>query len=110
MTNNRHKSAPAKQAAKPKFRCAIYTRKSTEERLDLEYNSLDAQRDSATAYIASQQHEGWIIVDEQYDDGGFSGGTTERPALLRLLQDTQEADASSGLPSSIESPFHMIPR
>lgn len=55
--------------------------------MDLEYNSLDAQRDSAAAYIASQQHEGWVIVDEQYDDGGFSGGTTERPALLQLLED-----------------------
>ncbi|MGE3779170.1 MAG: recombinase family protein, partial [Pirellulaceae bacterium] len=70
-------------------RCAIYTRKSTEERLDLEYNSLDAQRDSAAAYIASQQHEGWVAIDEQYDDGGFSGATAERPALGRLLEDIQ---------------------
>jgi site-specific DNA recombinase len=87
MTNNRHKSAPARKPGKPLVRCAIYTRKSTEERLDLEYNSLDAQRDSAAAYIASQQHEGWVAVDEQYDDGGFSGGTTERPALQRLMED-----------------------
>ncbi|MFM9067988.1 MAG: recombinase family protein, partial [Planctomycetota bacterium] len=68
-------------------RCAIYTRKSTEERLDLEYTSLDAQRDAALAYIASQRHEGWKAVDEQYDDGGFSGGNADRPALQRLLED-----------------------
>jgi site-specific DNA recombinase len=69
------------------IRCAIYTRKSTEERLDLEYHSLDAQRDAALAYIASQRHEGWKAVDGQYDDGGFSGGNADRPALLRLLED-----------------------
>jgi site-specific DNA recombinase len=87
MTNNKHKCAPAKEPSKRKVRCAIYTRKSTEERLDLEFNSLDAQRDSAQAYIASQQQEGWVVVDEQYDDGGFSGGNAERPALVRLLED-----------------------
>jgi site-specific DNA recombinase len=69
----------------PTVRCAIYTRKSTDEGLDQEYNSLDAQRDSAEAYIASQKHEGWICLPEHYDDGGFSGGTMERPALQRLL-------------------------
>jgi site-specific DNA recombinase len=87
MTQAKQTNAPAKKTAQPKVRCAIYTRKSTEDRLDLEYNSLDAQRDSAVAYIASQQHEGWVTVDEQYDDGGFSGGNNERPALLRLLED-----------------------
>ncbi len=70
-----------------RLRCAIYTRKSSEEGLDQEYNSLDAQRDAAEAYIASQKHEGWMMVPEFYDDGGFSGGNLERPALKRLLDD-----------------------
>jgi site-specific DNA recombinase len=68
-------------------RCAIYTRKSTEEGLDQEFNSLDAQRESAEAYIRSQKHQGWILHPERYDDGGFSGGTLDRPALQRLLAD-----------------------
>ena len=68
-------------------RCAIYTRKSTEEGLDQAYNSLAAQRDACTAYIASQKHEGWIAVETHYDDGGFSGGTMERPALQALFAD-----------------------
>jgi site-specific DNA recombinase len=68
-------------------RCAIYTRKSTEEGLDQEFNSLDAQRESALAYIASQQHEGWIGLRDSYDDGGFTGGNMDRPALKRLLAD-----------------------
>ena len=70
-----------------RLRCAIYTRKSSEEGLDQEYNSLDAQRDAGEAYIASQKHEGWMMVPEFYDDGGFSGGNLERPALKRLLDD-----------------------
>src|SRR5690242_5254490 len=68
-------------------RCAIYTRKSTEEGLEQEFNSLDAQRESAQAYIASQQQEGWVCLPDRYDDGGFTGGNTERPALQRLLAD-----------------------
>lgn len=68
-------------------RCAIYTRKSSEEGLDQRFNSLDAQREAAEAYIFSQQHEGWRLSPERYDDGGFSGGNTERPALQRLLTD-----------------------
>jgi len=68
-------------------RCAIYTRKSTEEGLEQEFNSLDAQRDACAAYIASQRHEGWAQVNDRYDDGGFSGGNMERPALKRLLAD-----------------------
>src|SRR5262249_52814426 len=68
-------------------RCAIYTRKSTEEGLQQEFNSLEAQREAAQAYIASQQHEGWICLPERYDDGGFSGGNMDRPALRRLLDD-----------------------
>jgi site-specific DNA recombinase len=72
---------------KTRVRCAIYTRKSTEEGLDQEFNSLDAQRESALAYIASQQHEGWIGLQDSYDDGGFTGGNMDRPALQRLLAD-----------------------
>ena len=73
----------------PKVRCAIYTRKSTEEGLDQEFNSLDAQREAAESYIASQRHEGWVTLPNRYDDGGYSGGTIERPALQRLLQDIE---------------------
>ena len=72
-----------------KVRCAIYTRVSTEERLDMEFNSLDAQREAGLAYIQSQKHEGWILVGDRYDDGGFSGGSMERPALQRLLRDVE---------------------
>jgi len=70
-------------------RCAIYTRKSTEENLDSEFNSLDAQREAAEAYIASQRQEGWRAIPDRYDDGGYSGGTLERPALQRLLGDVE---------------------
>src|SRR5215212_289074 len=73
--------------AKPKLRCAIYTRKSSEEGLEQEFNSLDAQREACEAYVASQKHEGWGVLSQMYDDGGFSGGTMERPALKRLLAD-----------------------
>src|SRR3954465_12665134 len=68
-------------------RCAIYTRKSTEEGLEQEFNSLDAQRESGQAYIQSQQQEGWACLPDRYDDGGFTGANTERPALQRLLTD-----------------------
>jgi len=71
------------------IRCAIYTRKSTEEGLGQEFNSLDAQRESAEAYIASQRHEGWICLPDRYDDGGYTGGNMERPALKRLLTDIE---------------------
>ena len=70
-------------------RCAIYTRKSTDEGLDQEFNSLDAQREAAQAYITSQRQEGWIALPDHYDDGGYSGGTLERPALKRLLRDIE---------------------
>jgi DNA invertase Pin-like site-specific DNA recombinase len=72
-----------------KTRCAIYTRKSSEEGLEMEFNSLDAQREAAMAYIQSQKHEGWVPVGDRYDDGGISGGTMERPALQRLLRDVE---------------------
>jgi site-specific DNA recombinase len=76
---------PEKQA----IRCAIYTRKSTDEGLEQEFNSLDAQRESAEAYIASQKSEGWVALPDRYDDGGYTGGNMERPAVKRLLADIQ---------------------
>ena len=79
---------PPKSTA-PVIRCAIYTRKSTEEGLEQEFNSLDAQRESGEAYIASQQQEGWTCLPERYDDGGFTGGNLERPAMQRLMADIQ---------------------
>ena len=66
-------------------RCAIYTRKSTEEGLQQEFNSLDAQREAGEAFIASQKTEGWLLVPDRFDDGGYTGGNMERPALRRLL-------------------------
>src|SRR5690242_17613744 len=68
-------------------RCAIYTRKSSEEGLEQEFNSLAAQREACEAYIRSQRHEGWVLARTRYDDGGFSGGNLERPALQHLLAD-----------------------
>ncbi len=72
-----------------KLRCAVYTRKSSEEGLEQEFNSLDAQREAGLAYIQSQRAEGWVALPDQYDDGGVSGGTLERPALQRLLRDVE---------------------
>ena len=73
-----------------KLRCAIYTRKSSEEGLEQEFNSLHAQREACEAYIASQRSEGWVVLREQYDDGGVSGGTLERPGLKALMQDIED--------------------
>src|SRR5260370_13265931 len=70
-----------------RVRCAIYTRVSTEHGLDQEFNSLDAQYDAASAYIKSQAHAGWTLSRSRYDDGGYSGGSTDRPDLQRLLED-----------------------
>ena len=70
-----------------RVRCAIYTRKSSEEGLEQDFNSLDAQFEGCAAYIKSQASEGWVLSRERYDDGGISGGTLGRPALQRLLQD-----------------------
>lgn len=75
---------------RPTIRCAIYTRKSTEEGLEQDFNSLHAQREACEAYIKSQRHEGWAAVSTKYDDGGYSGGSMERPALKRLLADVAE--------------------
>ena len=71
----------------PKLRCAVYTRKSSEEGLEQEFNSLQAQREACEAYIASQRNEGWQALPTCFDDGGWSGGTLDRPALQRLLAD-----------------------
>jgi DNA invertase Pin-like site-specific DNA recombinase len=78
-----------KKPAVRKLRCAVYTRKSSEEGLEQEFNSLDAQREACEAYIASQKPEGWVLVPDRYDDGGISGATLERPALKRLLADIE---------------------
>src|SRR5579871_6818723 len=76
---------------KPKaYRCAVYTRKSSEEGLDQSFNSLDAQREACEAYVKSQSHEGWSSIPTRYDDGGYSGGSMERPALQRLLKEVAE--------------------
>src|SRR5260221_5963741 len=76
-------------SAKRLFRCAIYTRKSTEHNLDLEFNSLDAQREACEAYIKSQAHEGWRLIPSRYDEGAFSGASLDRPALQRLLAEVR---------------------
>jgi site-specific DNA recombinase len=80
--------AEARESRRP-VRCAVYTRKSTEEGLDQEFNSLQAQREAAEAYIKSQRHLGWTLLPHPYDDGGFTGGNIERPALKRLLEDIE---------------------
>jgi DNA invertase Pin-like site-specific DNA recombinase len=74
-------------SALPHIRCAVYTRKSSDDGLDQEFNSLDAQFEACAAYVASQRHEGWRLLPASYDDGGLSGGTLERPALQRLMAD-----------------------
>ena len=73
--------AVAPRRAKAAIRCAIYTRKSSEEGLEQDFNSLDAQREACEAYILSQKHEGWVGLREMYDDGGISGATMDRPAV-----------------------------
>ena len=78
------------RAKSPVQRCAVYTRKSSEEGLEQDFNSLQAQREACEAFIKSQAGEGWRLVKTQYDDGGISGGTMERPALQRLLSDIDE--------------------
>jgi site-specific DNA recombinase len=83
----RTQSASTVEPERREIRCAIYSRKSTEEGLEKEFNSLDAQREACAAYIASQRHEGWTLIPEFYDDGGYSGGSIERPAFKRLMAD-----------------------
>ena len=86
--SQRNGKSPAVEAKKV-VRCAVYTRKSTEEGLEQEFNSLDAQRESAEAYVSAQRHEGWICLPDRYDDGGYTGGNLERPAMRRLLADIE---------------------
>src|SRR5262245_35772464 len=83
------KTEKAPRPAIKRLRCAIYTRKSTDEGLEKDFNSLDAQREASAAFIASQKHEGWTVLPTLYDDGGYSGGSMERPALKRLLADIE---------------------
>src|SRR6478672_8845785 len=82
-----HDAAMSARPAKSSLRCAIYTRVSTDAGLDQDFNSLDAQYEGASAYIRSQAHAGWTQLRKRYDDGGFSGGSTDRPALQQLLND-----------------------
>src|ERR1700723_3266977 len=82
-----HGGPPMKGPSAKSVRCAIYTRVSTELGLDQEFNSLDAQYDAASAYVKSQAHAGWTLIRSRYDDGGYSGGSTARPDLQRLLDD-----------------------
>lgn len=89
MRNGRNRQIAVEPLAAAQIRCAIYTRKSTDEGLSQEFNSLDAQREAGEAYIASQKHEGWAALPDRYDDGGFTGGNMERPALRRLLADIE---------------------
>ena len=79
----------SRKSVKPKIRCAIYTRKSTDENLDMDFNTLDAQREACEAFITSQKSEGWFLLPDRYDDGGFSGGNLKRPALEQLLGDIE---------------------
>ena len=91
-SNNQARPSPT---GPPILRCGIYTRKSSEEGLEQEFNSLDAQREACAAFILSQKHEGWEVVDGFYDDGGISGGTMQRPALKRLLNDIETGKIDS---------------
>jgi predicted site-specific integrase-resolvase len=87
-----HSRGEAGMTTKPakRVRCAVYTRVSTEYGLDQEFNSLDAQHEASEAYVRSQDHDGWTLIRTRYDDGGYSGGSTERPALQRLLADIRD--------------------
>src|SRR3954452_17034183 len=84
-----NRSAPNVNRAPAKLRCAIYTRKSSEEGLEQDFNSLDAQREACEAFVRSQKGAGWVALPGMYDDGGISGGTLERPALQTLLADIE---------------------
>lgn len=91
-------------------RCAIYTRKSSDERLDQDFNSLDAQRESCGAYILSQAGEGWEKIEEQYDDGGWSGGTMDRPGLQQLLEDVRAGKAIEPVCNYSRKHLHRLVR
>src|SRR5262249_3896915 len=91
-----------------RVRCAIYTRKSSEEGLDQEFNSLQAQREACEAFINSQRHEGWACLPKAYDDGGFSGATMERPALRRLLADITAGRVDTVVVYKIDRPTRSL--
>jgi site-specific DNA recombinase len=84
------------------LQCALYTRKSTEEGLDQEFNTLEAQRDSTEAYVRSQVHSGWIALAERYDDGGFTGANLERPAMRRLLADIESGGIDAVIVTKVD--------
>ena len=87
MTRRKNTAHNAKPAST--IRCAVYTRKSTDENLDKDFNSLDAQREAGEAYIRSQTGEGWVCLPDRFDDGGYTGGNLDRPALKRLIADIE---------------------
>src|SRR4026207_860262 len=82
-------SAAGEKKGRQRLHCAIYTRKSSEEGLEQDFNSLDAQREACEAFVLAHKAEGWILAADRYDDGGHSGGTLDRPALKRLLADVE---------------------
>src|ERR1700692_3231445 len=92
------------------IRCAIYTRKSSEEGLEQEFNSLQAQREACEAFIDSQRHEGWVCLRAAYDDGGFSGATMDRPALQQLVADVKAGRGATTVVSKSEPPSPALPR
>ncbi len=98
-----------KPASIKPVRCAIYTRVSTDQGLDQEFNSLDAQYDAASAYIKSQAHAGWTLIRSRYDDGGYSGDSTDRPDLQRLLDDirARKRHPTASAPSVL-GPFRFV--
>src|SRR2546427_13251986 len=100
--------APAAAVSTP-VRCAIYTRKSTDEGLDRDFNSLDNQREAAENYVKSQQGEGWEILADRYDDGGFTGGNMDRPALQRLLADIEAGKGDRLVGHKIPRPSRSPP-
>ncbi len=106
---SKRKTSATNEPVIVKKRCAIYTRKSTEEGLDMEFNSLDAQRESCEAYILSQKQEGWELLPERYDDGGFSGGNVERPALTRLLNDIRQGSIDTVLVYKVDRLSRSLP-
>ena len=98
------------KATLPVVRCAVYTRKSTEEGLQQEFNSLDAQREAGEAFIASQRAEGWACLPDRYDDPGFSGGTMDRPALKRLLADIEAGKIDCVVVYKVDRLSRSLPR
>ena len=107
MRKSNQDAKVAEQSPAP-LRCAIYTRKSTEEGRDQEFNSLDAQREAAEAFIQSQRREGWIVLPELYDDGGFTGANTDRPALRRLLQTVEARELDCVVVYKVESSESVV--